>query len=146
MEHEIAKPQPAADEGHSYDFAKGEFERFAQRCGVRLTTEGEKEDLEDREFCDQIIGYIQKGWLIIHDDGTGTYALRHPDVRPVKAIVFDEPDGVQFKALDKMKGEAHVAGLIAFMAACAGTTAKNMVRIKKRDYDVVKDICTLFLG
>lgn len=145
MEHEIAKPQ-SDDAGHSYDFAKGEFERFAERCGVRLTTEGEKEDLEDREFCDQIIGYIQKKWLVIDDAGKGTYVLRHPDVRPVKEIVFDEPDGVQFKALDKMKGEAHVAGLIAFMAACAGTTAKNMVRIKKRDYDVVKDICTLFLG
>jgi hypothetical protein len=144
MEHEIAKPQSGT--GHSYDFAKEEFERFAERCGVRLTTDGEKEDLEDREFCDQIIGYIQKGWLVIDDDGKGTYKLRHPNVRPVAEIVFDEPDGVQFKALDKMKGEAHVAGLIAFMAAVAGVPAKLMVKIKKRDYDVAKDICTLFLG
>ena len=114
---------------------------MAEACGIDL----EITDKEDKDFMDRIEKYIQRGWLVINDDGQGVYKLRG-SVRPFESVTFKEPTGRIMKALDEMGESKYQTGMLAFLAAMAGTTQGIMSKLMNRDLVVMKDVSMLFLG
>ena len=126
--------------------AEMELHRFAENCGIRLTTPDEKTDKTERDFYRRVVNLVMTGELTIEEDGTGVYHMKKPPVPAMKTVTFDEPDGVVMRALDVMEKQGNFTGMQAFIAAHAKQSLAVIGKVKKRDLDPLTDIATLFLG
>ena len=130
----------------SREFAEQEFNRFCVAMDLDVTpdklTNEDKAGLENQRR--MITGAIQDGRLIINDEGEpvftpGTESTPEP-------IVFKEPTGATFLAMDKRKEGQTVGKLNAMLGDMTHQPPARFARMKNRDYKICQALITVFLG
>ncbi len=128
------------------EFADQEFDRFCQLMDLDVDAASMNE--EDRIGFDKQRGIILRvlvsGELTIDDDGQPNYLPRLED--DPKPIVFREPTGATYMAMDRRKKQESIAKSNAMLAEMTGEPAHRFAKMKNRDYKVVMAILTLFLA
>lgn len=125
--------------------AEAEFGRFLD-C-MDISSDTSTMDDESREgFLSQkrtIINAIQRGHLIINDDGEPVYTPRTVDCGP---ITFAEPSGAAYMAMDRKKKGEDIGKMFAMMADITKQPAKTFANMKQRDLKVCQALVVLFLA
>lgn len=125
--------------------AEAELERFAEEMDLDLDkSDMDGDDLKSYESVKKVvIRSIRKGNLVINDDG-------EPEFTPVKGnlgtLVFKEPEGSNFQAMDRAKANEDFKKLNSLIAELVGKSAGEIGSLKQRDYKVVQALLMLFLG
>lgn len=130
----------------SVEMAEQEFNRFAEKMDLEFDiSEMDPEDVKGFEQQKGIIlKAIQKGSLVIDDDGQPVYTpQRTPDIAP---IVFHEPTGASIMAMDGGKKTEDVKKLFRVMADATRREPKVFSNLKMADLKVCMAVMTLFLG
>ena len=100
------------------EVAEAEFDRFVESMDLDLdTTKMDAEDLT--AFSKQrsrIIKAMQKGSLLINEDGEAVYVPQHKRSKHKEAITFHERTGASLMAMDGKKKNHDVAKTYAVLA------------------------------
>jgi hypothetical protein len=125
------------------DVAEQEFERFLDAMDIdrdpASMDEDDKKGFEDakRKFVKQ----VEVGRLVVDEKGQPVYTTHAG-----KTLIFHEPTGASFMAMDSKKKGADVAKMCAVMADIAHCDPSEFAKMPNRDFQVCKTIITLFLG
>jgi hypothetical protein len=101
----------------SRDVAEVEFDRFAEE--MDLDVDESRMDAEDRTAFDKqknrIICAIERGHLVINEDGEAVYTPHHRKTKQREAITFHERSGASLMAQDGKKKNQEVGKTYAIM-------------------------------
>lgn len=127
------------------EVAENEFQRFADL--MALDVDVSKMDADDaKSFVQQrevILAAIQRGHMTIDEEGQPIYAPQADEGGP---IVFYEPTGATFMAMDGKKKNADMSKLFAAMADMTKQPPIRFAKMKNRDMKVCMAVITLFLA
>ena len=129
------------------EMAEQEFNRFAETMDLDVSTDGMSAD-DKRDFTiqrDRIIKVIQSGALVVNDDGCPVYTPQRAGA-DVKPIIFYEPTGASYLAMDRRKVGEDMAKLFSTMADITKTSSGLFSKMKNGDLKVCMAITTLFLA
>ena len=126
------------------EVAEEEFERFVESMGIDDDPASMKaEDLEDFEALKgRIIRRIEKGSVIIHDNGEPEYIPQRTEDSP--KLKFKEPTGATLMETDRKKTD--IAKTTSLIAAMTEVSMATISKLKVLDYKACSDIATLFMG
>lgn len=102
----------------SNEFALVEFDRFVDMMDLDLDTSGmDSEDLTQfTKLKNRVIRAIEKGALVINDDGEAVYTAQNRRTKHKDALTFHERTGASLMAMDGKKKNYDVAKTYAVMA------------------------------
>lgn len=131
----------------SPEFAAQEFERFATAMDLQLdVSDMEDEDRQSFEKQRKIVtDALCAGSLVIRENG-------EPEFRPTTEddgadpIVFHEPTGATFLAMDSRKKGQDIAKANAMLGDMTRQPPARFSRMKNRDYKVCQSLLVLFLA
>lgn len=129
----------------SLEVAEHEFGRFVDAMDLDLNT-GEMDADDRRDFQQQkgvILRAIQRGHLVINEDGEPVYTPQKLDIDP---ITFYEPEGATFLEMDRKKKTAEVAKTYAVLGAMTKIGPAPFAKMKNRDMKVCQAIMLCFLA
>ncbi len=100
------------------EVAEAEFDRFVECMDLDLDTAGmDAEDLTQfNKQKNRILRAIEKGALIVNDDGEAVYTPQNPKSKHREAITFHERTGASLMAMDGKKKGHDVAKTYAVMS------------------------------
>ena len=100
------------------DMADAEFERFAELMDLDLDTSGmDSEDLTQfSKLKNRVIRAIEKGALVINDNGEAVYTPQNANSKCQDSITFHERTGASLMAMDGKKKNHDIAKTYAVMA------------------------------
>lgn len=135
-----------AEDKISVEMAEQEFDRFVEAMDLEFDTGAmDQEDVKGFEHNKGIvIKAIQKGVLIIDDNGQPVYTLQRTEGVP--PIVFREPTGASLMAMDNGRKAEDVKKLYNVMADVTGRAPALFSSMKMADLKVCMAVITLFLG
>lgn len=124
------------------EVAETDFERFCETNGIEVDVDSlNEEDLASyNKQKSYIVKAIMKGNLVIDEDDRAVFDYGKG------TLVFEEPDGDAFTAMDRAKKNEDMKALNLSMAAITGEDAKLFTRMKMRHVKVCMAITSLFLG
>ena len=129
------------------EVAEKEFERFTNMMDLDVNTEGMSVD-DKRDFTiqrDRLIRAICLGSLVINDLGEPVYTPQRAG-NDVNSIVFHEPTGASYLAMDRKKVDEDMGKLFSTMADITKTSSGMFSKMKNSDLKVCMAILTLFLA
>ena len=91
----------------------------------------------------KVIKAIQKGSLVINDEGLPIFTPKKGDSGP---ITFYEPTGASLMAMDKRKKNEDFSKFYSVLGDITKTDAKTFSKLKMSDLRVCMAIGTLFLA
>ena len=126
----------------SADVADQEFERFAEEMDLDIdTAEMDASDLAAfRKQKSRIIRAIQRGDLVINDNGEAVYTPSNPNTRSADPVTFHERTGASLMAMDGKKAGHDVAKTYAVMANMCGVHASVFANMAGSDIKVCEAI------
>ncbi len=128
--------------------AEREFARFAEAMDLDFNEKGM--DDEDRKgFYESkriVLRELQRGSLVIDDDGQPVYTARHPKEQGKPKITFYEWTGGTLMEADKKKKDHDVTKMIAMIGEMSRQSIQRYSKMPARDFKVVQAIALLFLG
>ena len=128
------------------EVAEAEFERFVDT--MDLDVDETRMDGEDRtsyrDLKERILRAIEHGHLVVDEKGQPVYTPRAGT--QAQPIIFHEPTGASFMAMDSKKKDQNVAKMYAVMADMTHLDAKVFASMAARDLKICQALVTLFLG
>jgi hypothetical protein len=108
----------AKEEKIAKEVAEQEFDRFVEAMDLDLdTADMDAEDLTAfNKQKSRIVGAIQRGSLVINENGEAVYTPWRPGSKHKEAITFHERTGASLMAMDGKKKNHDVAKTYAVMA------------------------------
>lgn len=131
----------------SKEVAESEFNRFTEKMDLDVNTEGMSAD-DKRDFTiqkDRLVRSIMGGSLTIDEAGQPTYTPQRAGGE-VNPIIFYEPTGASYIAMDRKKVGEDMGKLFATMADITQTSSGLFSKMKNADLKVCMSITTLFLA
>lgn len=104
------------------EVAESEFDRFAEEMDIDTDVDGFTDDEDRTAFNKQrgrIIRAIERGHLVINDEGEAVYTPFHARSKYREAITFHERTGASLMAMDGKKKGHDVAKTYAIMGDMA---------------------------
>lgn len=100
------------------DAAAAEFDRFVDAMDIDMDTAGmDAEDLTQfNKLQGRVLRAIERGALVINEDGEAVYTPCHPRSKHSEPLVFHERTGASLMAMDGKKKGHDVAKTYAVMA------------------------------
>jgi hypothetical protein len=128
--------------------AEEEFERFISGNGLSVP---EKMDAKDRRSFEEskrrIVEAIMSGSVVIDENDGDVVAVFTPAVSKDKTpLVFREPEGHAFMAMDSESPDHNVRKGHAFLASLTQQDKSRFSKLKARDWKVCDALGGLFLG
>ena len=131
----------------STDMAEVEFERFVEAMDLDVNTS--KMDNEDltafNKQKDRIIRAIEKGHLLINDDGEAVYTPHRPNSKYKEAITFHERTGASLMAMDNRKKGHDVAKTYAVLADMCKVPANVFAGLVGPDIKICEALFALLM-
>lgn len=130
------------------EVAEQEFDRFAESMDLDLKESGlDDDEVEDlHKLKNILVEAIQKGSMVINDDGEPVYTPVRGDEDYRKPITFHEPTGASLMAMDRKKKNEDIGKLYSAMGEITKLPAARFARMKMRDLKVCMAVTQLFLG
>lgn len=128
------------------DVAESEFDRFCELMDIDRDTNKMAEDdakgfNENKEI---LIKAITDGRLVISEDGEPEYTPKRGDFP--NPLIFKEPNGGTYAAMDRQKSGNDVGKMLALMDAMSRSTPGTCAKLANVDFKVVRAIAILFLA
>jgi hypothetical protein len=128
------------------EVAEAELKRFAE--AMDLDIDKSSMDEEDRDSfiqqADRIISAIQRGSLVINDNGEPVYTTQRD--KDSETFTFHEPTGASLMVMDTKKKNEDISRMFATMGELTRTSPKHFAKMKMSDLKVCLAVTTLFLG
>jgi len=128
------------------DAAQADFDRFIEKMDLDVEPEGmDDEDLQAFKSAERVMSRaIRKGRLVVNAEGEPIYT---PVMGASKdPIIFHEPKGSTYSAMDQKKKGHDISKMFASMAEMTQTSAVTFENMHGRDLKVCQAIVTLFLA
>lgn len=138
--------EAAKKEKVARDAAQADFDRFIQKMDLDVEPEGmDDEDLQAFKSAERVMSRaIRNGRLAINEQGEPIYT---PVMGVTKdPIIFHEPKGSTYSAMDQKKKGHDISKMFASMAEMTQTSAVTFEKMFARDLKVCQAIVTLFLA
>lgn len=128
------------------EVAELEFARFGETMELDFDESQMAEDTL-ADFLNhkrRIVRAIMNGALVINDNGEPEYSPRRTD--DVDKIVFHEPTGATYMAMDRKKKNQDMGKFYAVMGDMTGLSSGALSRLKGPDTKLCQSITALFLA
>lgn len=129
------------------EVAEAEFERFADSMDLDMDTS--KLDAEDltsfNKIKDRIIRAMQRGALVINDNGEAVYTPQRPNSKSKDAITFHERTGASLMAMDGKKKGHDVAKTYAILADMCRVHPSTFAGLAGPDIKVCEGLFALLM-
>lgn len=129
------------------EVATGEFERFIESMDLYFDTN--EMDAEDQtsfnKSKNRLIRSIQKGDLVINDDGEAVFTPANKKSRHKDPITFHERTGASLMAMDGKKKNHDVAKTYAVMADMANCHPKVFAGLMGNDVKICENLFVLLM-
>lgn len=134
------------DQQVAAEVAESEFERFCDAMDIDTDPlEMDEEELKGFAATKRaLIKSMCAGQLVIDEAGRPVYTPRLGDNRT--PIVFSEPTGASYMAMDSKKKSHDVTKMYAAMADMTGQPIVRFSRMANRDIKVCQKIIVLFMA
>lgn len=129
------------------DVAESEFDRFCDSMDIdhdtsKMTEEDAKGFNEQKEY---VVKAIMDGRLVIASDGKPEYTPSHED-SPRNTLVFHEPNGGTYAAMDRQKSGNDVGKMLALMDAMTKSAPGTCAKLTGIDFKTSRALTVLFLA
>ncbi len=129
------------------EVAEAEFDRFAESMDLDVDTS--KLDAEDltsfNKIKDRIIRAMQRGALVINDNGEAVYTPQRPNSKHKDAITFHERTGASLMAMDGKKKGHDVAKTYAILADMCRVHPSTFAGLAGQDIKVCEGLFALLM-
>lgn len=129
------------------EVAEQEFERFADSMDLDLNTS--KMDAEDlgtfTKTKDRMLRAMQRGALVINDNGEAVYTPQRPGSKHKDAITFHERTGASLMAMDGKKKGHDVAKTYAILADMCRVHPNVFAGLAGQDIKVCEGLFALLM-
>lgn len=127
------------------DVARKELQRFANAMDLdwelEYLSEKERQEFDKQERV--LIKAMQKGKLLINDNGEPEYTTTNQELDP---LVFREPKGTDLMSMDKGKENEQVGKMYRMIASICGVSPRVISSLPHRDQKVITGLTVLFFG
>jgi len=122
--------------------AEADFDRFAEEMDIVAPGKDDGEIAAEYEGARAVIvREIVRGRMRVEDDGRLSF-----DPSEGETIIFNEPTGADFMAMDRKKAGQGFARTFAFLEAVTKEPAKRFANMKRRDLTPCAAVVSLFLA
>ena len=129
------------------EVAEAEFERFAGSMDINVdTTKLDQEDLTAfTKIKDRVVRAMQRGSLVINDNGEAVYTPQRPGSKSKDAITFHERTGASLMAMDGKKKGHDVAKTYAILADMCRVHPSTFAGLSGQDIKVCEGLFALLM-